>query len=128
MDRSSQRQAWTGWDKHTRVVQGRSPALGLRTRRAGSQVRLPTATRASGSLTRGGQPGPTPGSERPPGGGHGSPLQHSCLENPMDRGAWQATVHGVAQSQTQLSDQLLLTYLLHQARLPTATMASGSPT
>ena len=37
-----------------------------------------------------------------PGGGHGNPLQYSCLENPMDRGAWQATVHRVAKSQTQL--------------------------
>ena len=37
-----------------------------------------------------------PGSGRSPGGGHGSPLQYSCPENPMDRGAWQATVHGVA--------------------------------
>ena len=37
-----------------------------------------------------------PGSERSPGGGHGNPLQYSRLENPMDRGAWQATVHGVA--------------------------------
>ena len=36
------------------------------------------------------------GWEDPPGGGHGNPLQYSCLENPMDRGAWQATVHGVA--------------------------------
>ena len=34
-----------------------------------------------------------------------TPLQYSCLENPMDRGAWQATVHGVAKSWTQLSDQ-----------------------
>ena len=34
--------------------------------------------------------------------GHGNPLQYSCLENPMDRGAWQATVHGVAKSWTQL--------------------------
>ena len=33
-------------------------------------------------------------------GGHGNPLQYSCLENPMDRGAWQNTVHGVAKSQT----------------------------
>ena len=41
-----------------------------------------------------------PGLERSPGGGHGNPLQHSCLENPTDRGAWQATVHGVAKSQT----------------------------
>ena len=39
---------------------------------------------------------------RSPGGGHANPLQYSCLENPMDRGAWQATVHGVAKSWTQL--------------------------
>ena len=44
-----------------------------------------------------------PGSERSPGGGNGNPVQYSCLENPMDRGAWRATVHGVAKSQTQLS-------------------------
>ena len=37
---------------------------------------------------------------RSPGGGHGNPLQYSCLENPMDRGAWQATVHRIAKSQT----------------------------
>ena len=37
---------------------------------------------------------------RSPGGGHGSPLQYSCLENPVDRGAWRATVHGVAESDT----------------------------
>ena len=45
-----------------------------------------------------------PGSGRSPGGGHGNPLQYSCLENPMDRGTWQAAVYGVAQSQTRLSD------------------------
>ena len=39
-----------------------------------------------------------PGSERSPGGGHGNPLQYSCLENPMDREAWQATVHRIAKS------------------------------
>ena len=39
---------------------------------------------------------------RLPGGGHDNPLQGSCLENPMDRGAWQVTVHGVAKSQTRL--------------------------
>ena len=39
-----------------------------------------------------------PGSERSPGGEHGNPLQYSCLENPMDRGAWWATVHGVAKT------------------------------
>ena len=41
-----------------------------------------------------------PGSGRFPGGGHGNSLQYSCLENPMDRGAWWATVHGIAESDT----------------------------
>ena len=45
-----------------------------------------------------------PGSGRFPRGGHGNQLQYSRLENPMDRGAWWATVHGVAKSQTQLSN------------------------
>ena len=39
---------------------------------------------------------------RSPGGGHGNPLQYSGLENPMDGGAWRATVHGVTQSQTRV--------------------------
>ena len=43
-----------------------------------------------------------PGWGRFPGEGNGNPLQYSCLENPMDRGAWQATVHGVTKSRTQL--------------------------
>ena len=45
-----------------------------------------------------------PGSGRSPGGGHGNPFQYSYMENPIDRGAWRATVHGIAKSQTQLSD------------------------
>ena len=45
-----------------------------------------------------------PGLGRSPGGGNGNPLQYSCLENPMDRGAWQAAVQGVAKSQTGLSE------------------------
>ena len=44
--------------------------------------------------------GSIPGSGKFPGGGHGNPLQYSCLENPMDRGTWQATVHGVTKSWT----------------------------
>ena len=49
------------------------------------------------------EPGSIPGSGRSPGGGNVSPLQYSCLGNPMDRGAWRAPVHRL-QSQTQLSD------------------------
>ena len=45
-----------------------------------------------------------PGLGRSPGEGNGNPLQYSCLENLMDRGVWQATVHGVTKSQTRLSD------------------------
>ena len=48
--------------------------------------------------------GSIPGSGRSPEGGKGNPLQQFCLENPRDRGAWPATVHGVAKSHTQLSD------------------------
>ena len=59
-----------------------------------------------------------PGSGSSPGEGNSNPLQYSCLENPMGRGAWWATVHGVAQSRTQLSnkhfhfhEQLMVTVL-----------------
>ena len=45
-----------------------------------------------------------PGSGRSPGGGHGNPLQYSCLENPTDRGGWGVTVHGATKTRTQLSD------------------------
>ena len=51
-----------------------------------------------------GDPGSIPESGRSPGEGNGTPLQNSCLENPMDGGAWKAAVHGVAKSQTRLSD------------------------
>ena len=49
-------------------------------------------------------PGLIPGSGRSPREGNGNPLQYSCLENPMDRGAWWGIVHGVAKSRTRLSD------------------------
>ena len=51
-----------------------------------------------------GDVGLIPGSGRFPGEGNGNPLQYSCLENAMNRGAWQAVVHGVAKSRTQLSN------------------------
>ena len=47
--------------------------------------------------------GSIPGSERSPGEGHGNPPQYSCLENPVDRGAWRAIVHGVAESPTWMN-------------------------
>ena len=58
----------------------------------------------SGSTCNAGDMGSTPGLERSPGGGHGSPLQYPCLENPMGRGAWRAAVQGVIQSRTGLRD------------------------
>ena len=57
-----------------------------------------------GSDGKAGDPGSIPGSGRSLGEGNGKPLQYSCLENPMDRAAWRATVHGVAKSRTRLSD------------------------
>ena len=51
-----------------------------------------------------GDPGLIPGLGRSPGEGNGHPTQYSCLENPMDRGSWSATVHGVAKHRTRLSD------------------------
>ena len=50
------------------------------------------------SVCNAGDPGLIPGLGRSPGEGYGSPLQYSCLENPMDRGAWWATVHWVTES------------------------------
>ena len=49
--------------------------------------------------------GSIPGLGRFPGGGHGNPLQYSCLENPIDREAWQAIVHGVTKNQTWLLNE-----------------------
>ena len=56
------------------------------------------------SACNAGDLGSIPGSGRSPGEGNGTPLQYCCLENPMDGGAWRATVHGVAKSRTRLSD------------------------
>ena len=56
------------------------------------------------SACNAGDPDSIPGWGRSPGEGNGNPLQYSCLENPMDRGVWQATVRGVAKSWTCLSD------------------------
>ena len=57
--------------------------------------------------------GSIPGSRRSPGEGNGNPLQYSCLENPMDRGAWLAMIHAVAKSQTRLSDFTFIFTFMH---------------
>ena len=67
--------------------------------------------------------GSIPGLGRPSGGGNGTPLQYSCLENPMDRGAWWAAVHGVARSQTRLSD-FTFTFHFHVLEKEMATHSS----
>ena len=76
--------------------------------------------------------GSIPGLGRSPGGGCGNPLQYSCLEDPMDRGTWQAAVHGVTKSQTGLRDEaqhtlkrvLLLAAMLKKRRLRNAAVWS----
>ena len=64
--------------------------------------------------------GSIPGLGRCPGGGHGNPLQYSCLENPMEKGAWQDTVHRVTKSRTRLkrfSSSSSSSIIAHQAPL-----------
>ena len=65
---------------------------------------FPGGSDGKASAYKAGDPASIPGSGRSLGEGNGTPLQYSCLENPMDGGAWLATVHGVAKSQIQLSD------------------------
>ena len=64
---------------------------------------FPGGSGVKASACNAGDPGSVPGLGRSPGEGNSNPFQYSCLENSMDRGAWQAIVHGLAESQTQLS-------------------------
>ena len=64
-----------------------------------------------------GDVGLIPGSRRSPGGGHGKPLQYSCLENPMDRRVWWTTVHRVEKSWTRLKRLSMLTQYYNDLRL-----------
>ena len=65
---------------------------------------FPGGSDGKASTCNPGDPGSIPGLGTSPGGGHGNPLQYACLENSIDRGAWWATVHGVAKSWTRLSN------------------------
>src|SRR5574340_597013 len=71
---------------------------------------FPSGSDGKVSVRNAGDPGSIPGLGRFPGEGNGSPLQYSCLGNPMDRRAWQVTLQGVCKSQTQLSD---FTFIFH---------------
>ena len=63
-------------------------------------IGFPGSSDGKESACKAGDPGSIPGLRRPPGGGQGNPLLYSCLENPMDRGAWRAIVQGIRKSQT----------------------------
>ena len=65
---------------------------------------LPGGSEVKASASNAGDLGLIPRSEKSPGERNGKPLQYSCLENPMDGGAWWATVHGGAKNRTRLSD------------------------
>ena len=65
---------------------------------------FPGGSEGKVSAYNAGDMGSIPGTGRSPGEGNGNPLQYSCLENPMDRGAWETTVHGVTKSRTRLSN------------------------
>ena len=71
---------------------------------AKSQTQLSDWTELNWRLEAAVDPSLIPGSGRSPGEGSGYPLQYSCLEYPIDRGVWQATVYGIVKSQTQLSN------------------------
>ena len=64
----------------------------------------PGGSKSKASVYNAGDPGSSPGMGRSPEEGNGNPLQYYCLENPIDRGAWWATVYGDPKSRTRLSD------------------------
>ena len=84
---------------------------------------FPGGSDGKASVYNTGDPGLIPGSGISPGEGNGNPLQYSCLENPMDRGAWQVTVHAVMKSRTRLSD-FIFTFQFHALEKEMATHSS----
>ena len=94
------RGAW--WAAVSGAAQSRTRLKRLSSSR--SSKGFPGGSEVKAFASNAGDPGSIPGSGSSPGRGNGNPLQYSCLENPMDRGAWKATVHGVVTSRTRLSD------------------------
>ena len=109
--RPKQSRLWSGWNEwiSLQVMLGRQlfyfVALYCRVELHRSiPLGFPGGSYGKESTCNAGDPGLIPGLGRSPGEGNGNPLQYFCLENPMDRGAWWATVHGVTNGQTQLSN------------------------
>ena len=82
-----------GWDVHIGMTDSFCYTIEM-------NMGVPGGSDGKESACNAGDEGLIPGSGRTPGVGNGNPLQYFCLENSMDRGAWQATDHGVAKSQT----------------------------
>ena len=93
------------WDEN--ISFGVKPRFYIKCLSGGLEVKNPPAR-----VGDAGNVGLIPGWGRSPGGGNGNPLQYSCPENPVDRGTWRATVHGVAESQIRLSMHTACTYLV----------------
>ena len=97
------------------MISGRGPHAGIFVLNLKALLTLyyrgfPGGSEVKSYASNAGDLGSIPGSGRSPGEENGNPLQYSCMENPMDGGAWWATlVHGVAKSRTRLSDFTLLT-------------------
>ena len=79
---------------------------------------FPDGSGGKESACNAGDEGSIRGSGRSPRGGNGNPLQYSCLENSMDRGTWQATVHGVGLKESNTAGQLTHTHLTLEPRVP----------
>ena len=98
------------WDKQYKSIAGK-PGKGIDNDMEDDTILdevegccFPDGSDGKASACSAGDLGSIPGLGRSPGEGNGNPLQHPCLESPMDRGAWWATVHRVSRSQTRLSD------------------------